>query len=90
MRFILTEFNDARLALSQEVFDICRGTISQPNPNNLGWKSQKKTSLMKVGILGDDDETAIAGEIPNLCVIGVPQTDQPHVRGTGEDELKGL
>jgi hypothetical protein len=87
---ILTKFQDTGLALPKNLFDICRGAIAKADPYDLGWKSENETSLMKIGILRHDDEVVITGKFPNHCVICVPQTKLPHMRGTGVDSLKCL
>ena len=51
MVIILTEFEDAGLMPPKNLFDICRGTIAPADPDDLGRKSEKETSLMKIGIL---------------------------------------
>ena len=85
---IFTKFKDTCLTLLKNLFDIRRRTIATADPNDLGWKSENKTSLMKIGILGHDNEIVNAGKFPNYCVICVPQTEEPHVRRTGVDNLK--
>jgi hypothetical protein len=80
---ILTKLKDTGLTFPKNFFDICRGAIATADPNHLGWKSEDETSLMKIGILRHDNEIMIAGKFPNCCVIGVPQTEKPHVRRTG-------
>jgi len=85
---ILTKFQDTGLALPKNLFDICRGAIAKADPNDLGWKSENETSLMKIGILRHDDEVLIAGKFPNYGVICVPQTKVPHMRRTGVDSLQ--
>ena len=76
---VLTELEEVRLVLAKNPFDICRGTIAQADPDDLGWKSENETSLMKIGALRHDDEAVIAGIFPNYGVIGVSQTYEPHV-----------
>ena len=79
MEVVLTKSTDGRLVLAKNPFDICRGTIAQADPDDLGWKSENETSLMKIGALRHDDEAVIAGIFPNCGVIGVSQTYEPHV-----------
>ena len=74
--------------LPKNLFDICRGAIATADPDDLGWKSENETSLMKIGILRHDDEVVIAGKFPNYGVICVPQTHEAHVRRTGVDSLQ--
>ena len=79
MEVVLTKSTDGRLVLAKNPFDICRGTIAQADPDDLGWKSENETSLMKIGVLRNDDERVIAGIFPNYGVICIPQTYEAHV-----------
>ena len=85
---ILTEFKDARLMLCKNLLDISRGAIATANPDDLGWKSEKETSLMKIGILRHDDEAVVTGKFPNHGVICIAQTHQAHMSRTGVDTLQ--
>jgi len=71
---ILTKFQDAGWTPPKDLFDIGRGAIAPADPDDLGWKSENETSLMKIGILGHDDEVVVTGKFPNDGVICVPQT----------------
>ena len=79
MEVVVTKLEDVRLVLAKNPFDICRGTIAQADPDDLGWKSENETSLMKIGVLRNDDERVIAGIFPNYGVICIPQTYEAHV-----------
>jgi hypothetical protein len=85
---ILTKPKDTGLALPKNLFDIGRGAIAKADPYDLGWKSENETSLMKIGILRNDDEVVTTSKFPNHSVICVPQTKQPHMRRTGVEGLK--
>jgi hypothetical protein len=69
---ILTKLKDMGLMVPKDLLDICRGAVATADPDDLGWKSKKETSLMKVGILRHDDEVVIAGIFPDHGVIRVP------------------
>jgi hypothetical protein len=70
---ILTKFEDAGLTLAKHFLDIYRGAITKPDPDDFRGKSEKETSLMKIGVLRHDDELVIAGKFPDYGVICVPQ-----------------
>lgn len=80
MDVVLTESNNLRAAVYQEPFYFRRGTIPQPDPDDLGRKSEEEAALSKVGILGYDDETVLEGVVPHPVVCGVPQAKEPYVR----------
>ncbi len=74
--------------LGKNLFDICCGAIATADPDDLRGKTEKETSLMKIGILRHDDEAVITGKFPNHGVIRVPQTYEAHMRRTGVDGLQ--
>jgi hypothetical protein len=39
---VVTEFKDTGLVLGKNLFDICRRTIAQANPNGFGGEIQKR------------------------------------------------
>jgi hypothetical protein len=88
VNFIFTKFENAGSMLPEDLFDICRGAIAAADPYNLGWKPENETPLMKIGILGHNDEVVITGIFPNDRVICVPQTHQAHMRRTGVYSLQ--
>jgi hypothetical protein len=71
---ILTKFQDTGLAFPQNLFNICGGAIATADPDDLGWKSEDETTLMKIRILRHNDEVVFTGKLPNYGVIRVPQT----------------
>jgi hypothetical protein len=85
---ILTKSEDAGLMLPKYLFDICCGAIAKADPDDLRWKSENKTPLMKIGILRHDDEVVSTGKFPDYSVICVPQSHEAHVRRTGVDDLQ--
>jgi hypothetical protein len=85
---ILAEFQDTGLTFRKDPLDIRRGTIATTDPNDLGWESEKETSLMKIGILRDNDEVVIAGKFPDYGIIRVPQTLEAHVGRARVDRLQ--
>jgi hypothetical protein len=85
---ILAKFEDTGLTLPENSFDICCGAIAKTDPDDLGRRSEKETSLMKIGILRHDDKVVITGKSPDYSVICVPQTKEPHMRRAGVNNLK--
>ena len=85
---ILRKLQDTGLTLPKDLFDICCGAIAAADPDDLRWKSENETALMKIGILRHDDEVVIPGKFPNDCVIYVQQTQQSHMGRTGVDSLQ--
>jgi len=69
---ILTKFEDTGLTLRENLFEGFRRAIAKSDPYDLGWKTEKETSLMKIGILRHDDEVVIASKLPNYGVICIP------------------
>jgi hypothetical protein len=85
---IVTEFEDAGLMLLENSFDIYCRAIAQADPDDLGWESEQEAPLMKIGILGHDNEAVIAGKSPNYRVICVPQAHEAHMGRTGIGTLQ--
>ena len=65
--------------LGEDLLDSCGWTIAEADPDNFGGKPENETSLMKIGVLRNDDVAVVAGIFPDYSVIGVSQTDEPHV-----------
>lgn len=80
MDVVLTKSKNLRPALYQKPFYFRRGTIPQPDPDDLGREPEQEAALSKVGILGYDNETVLESVVPHLVVSGVSQAKEPYVR----------
>ena len=90
MDIILTKFEDTALTLRENLFEGFRRAIAKSDPYDLGWKTEKETSLMKIGVLLHDDEVVIAGKFPNYRVICIAQTNEAHMGRTGVESFQGF
>lgn len=60
---------DAQGMHPQHALDILRRAVSTSNPNHIRPRAGQLAAFLKIGILGHDDKTIVAGETPNRVVI---------------------
>ena len=92
---ICSESEDLGSAGTQQCFDVSRGTVAAPNPDDLGRRAPEEAHLVEVGVFRENRETVVSGVIPDGCVGRSGQTDIANVDGPrklirqGGDETRG-
>ena len=72
--------------IAQEAFsDLRRRAVAEPQPYRFGRRSEKKSELVKVGILGDDRKAVLLRKIPDIAIGGRVQSYQCHMRCPRKD-----
>ena len=88
----LAEFQDCGFVLGVEVDnvvittpeqarDICRATVSQPNPDELRWRTSQQRQAVKVDVFADDDATMLTSELANRHVRRSSVAEQSNMKG---------
>lgn len=59
----------------QQLFDRCRSGVAAAEPNNLRWRTEKKTPLHKIGVLSHDNKVVKLSVIPDGFVRRAVEAD---------------
>ena len=65
---------------SQQPGDILRCAVAEANPNDLRRCALQDAQAVKVFILGDQHEAALASQLPHGRISGTSSTDLPDVQ----------
>lgn len=69
--------------LSEQFLNRTNRAIAEPKPNKLRRMTEQQTTLLEIGILGDDGISVLLRIVPDAGVCGVLETNIPHMNATG-------
>ena len=84
LEWVSVERVDVLLMSRDKLNELLSSAVADAEPDDFGRVSVKQTTLLKVGVLGDDGETVSAGILPNVLVGKSKQTALADVRAVGK------
>lgn len=70
--------------------DLSGSAVSDPDPDDLGWRAAKYAEAMEVSVPRHQYAISLAGRVPDMLVASTTQPDQTNVQGTREDVLQQI
>lgn len=87
---LLREMCNSSAFFFQKSGNICRACIANIQPNDFGRKAMHKTTLAKIGVLGNNYKAFLLAEIPNLAVIVAFQSSMLYMGTIWKTICEGL
>jgi len=80
---LLDEACDDRRGSSQQKLNLRARAVTGAQPNHLGRRAEKNTSLLEIRVLGNDRQAIFPRELPYRGIVGSAQPTLMHMQRTG-------
>ena len=67
---VLVEVQNIVVVVADQGLDFSHTAVAYPNQNNFGWMPVLQAEPTVVGVLGHDNQMAVAGILPNVIIFG--------------------
>jgi len=87
---VTIELLNVGIADFENLLDCFRPAIPAADPDDFGRRPKQQAALVKIRILGNNDEALLSGEIPNRVISRILEPVHTDVRGIRVERRESL